>query len=400
MRISSLPSPSTNFLRWAAIALVLSIPALTLWNLIAESYAPNLKILIGRPLRGATAEQDPVDWSVRALFDRDLQKSITDAVTEALPARPILIRLNNSFRKRLFGRYGAPGIIEGDDGNLVEQEYLREYCARNLTLLESKANAWIPKLRALQDFYEARGHVFLYIITPSKVAHLPEKFVHRFPCAAAEQDRREYLSQYGRMLKAAGIRFVDTASLLHGLRGRYELELFPEGGTHWNMLGIAHAADAILAEINRAAGARVAPQLKWTFEVTDRPTGIDTDLYDVVNLLFARPRYSTAKVDFGAEPACTEWPAAERKIAMVGGSFLFGLAQTLINPGCLRGLEGYNYLYRGRRGGTDYRLLERRSGEEALLRLRDVDIAILEENEQVLPGSRHADSFHRIVLGE
>jgi hypothetical protein len=230
------------------------------------------------------------------------------------------------------------------------------------------------------------------------VAHLPEKFVHRFPCNAPERDRREYLSHYGRMLKSAGIRFVDTASLVHSLRGRYEFELFPEGGTHWNMLGIAHAADAILARINDSTGKPFAPQLKWTFEVTDRPTGIDTDLYDVVNLLFARPRYPTAKVDF-AEPSCTAWPAADKKIAMVGGSFLFGLAQTLINPGCLRGLEGYNYLHRGRRGGTDYRLLARRSSEEDLLQLRDADILILEENEQVLPGTRHSDALHRILLG-
>ena len=29
------------------------------------------------------------------------------------------------------------------------------------------------------------------------------------------------------------INVVDTASLIHSLRGHYEVELFPQGGAHW-----------------------------------------------------------------------------------------------------------------------------------------------------------------------
>jgi hypothetical protein len=271
---------SGKSLRRAAIALLLLLPLLTIWNLAAASYAPKLRITIGPGLRGVTAPGEPIDWSFRALADGSLQKRITDAVTEAFPARPLLIRLSNSFRKRLFGLYGAPGVVAGEDGHLIEQGYLDEYCSRDLVRLRTRAADWIPRLKELQEFYSARDRQLIYFTTPSKAAHLPEKFMNYVDCKSAQQDRREYLPTYHQTLVAAGIEMVDAATLTHSLKGRYEVGLFPIGGVHWNQLGVAHATDALLAEINRAAGQAIAPRLSWTYRITDKPTGTDTDLID------------------------------------------------------------------------------------------------------------------------
>ena len=224
---------STKRLYLLIVAVLFLLPALTIWNLVAASYAPKLRISIGPGLRGVTAKE-PLDWSVQAIADGRLQKGIAQAVTDAFPARPILIRLSNSFRKRLFGLYGAPGVVAGEEGHLIEQGYLHEYCRRDVAELRARATEWLPKLKELQDFYSANGRQLIYFTTPSKAAHLPEKFMGYVTCKSKDHDRREYLPAYHQMLLAAGIRMVDAATLTHSLKGRYEVDLFPIGGVHWN----------------------------------------------------------------------------------------------------------------------------------------------------------------------
>jgi len=388
---------TARFLRRTLIALLLVVPVLTLWNLTIAAYHPSLKVTFGPRLRGVTEARLPVVWSLDAFADGTLQKAITDAVNEAIPARPMLVRLSNSFRKRLFGLYGAPGVVAGDDGELIEVAYLREYCSRDLNVLRSKAADWIPRLKELQNDFARRNRQFIYLTTPSKAAYMPEKFADHYDCKSPERDRLEYLPIYRRMITDAGIYFVDGAGMTHGLRGRFDVELFPLGGVHWNQLGVVHAADAILEQINRQAGREVAPRLKWTYEVTDRPTGTDTDLADVVNTLFARPRYPVPKLTFAPEKPCSEWPVSTMKVALIGGSFIHDVARMLIAHGCLSGLSGHSYLRGTVRGGEGYVTVHEKMSDEDISRLREADIVILEENEAGLPGMMHSNDFYTVL---
>jgi hypothetical protein len=396
--IASLFTPTR--VRRFAIGLVLLAPALTLWNLAVASHSPSLTVSIGPPLRGVTTPNEQIEWSFRALADGTMQKAIADRVTEAFPARPLLIRLSNSFRKRLFGIYGAPGVVVGEDGELIEQPYLDEYCSRDLAVLLAKSAEWLPKLKEMQEFYDARGAQFIYLTSPSKAAHLPEKFIGQIVCKSRESDRKEYLPTYAQLVRATGVSIVDAASLTHSLKGRYEVNLFPQGGVHWNQLGVAHAADAVLAEINRNAGRQIAPRLIWAHTITDRPSGTDTDLADVVNVLFARPRYPVPRLTFAGGKPCEDWPASKMKILLVGGSFVHDVARMLIARGCLQRLHTYNYLVGSVRGGEGYKEVRERTNEGDLAQLREADIVILEENEAGLPGSRHARGLRRVILGE
>ena len=390
---------SAKRLRLLVISVLFLLPALTIWNTVAATYAPKLRIDIGQRLKGVTVPKEPLEWSIQSFADGRLQKAITDSITEAFPVRPVLIRLSNSFRKRLFGLYGAPGVVAGEDGHLIEQGYLHEYCRRDVDDLRTRAAEWLPKLKELQNLYTANGRQLIYLTTPSKAAHLPEKFMGHVTCNSKDYDRREYLPAYHQMLLAADIRMVDAATLTHSLKGRYEVDLFPIGGVHWNQLGVAHAADAILAELNREAGREIAPRLSWTYEITDRPGGTDTDLIDVVNVLFARPRYPVPKLKFQSTKPCSEWPAARLKVALIGGSFVHDIARILIAQGCLRGLYSYGYLVGTVRGGEQYDTVKDQASPTEILALREVDIVILEENEAVLPGMKHSREFRRIILG-
>jgi len=385
---------------YAVVALLLLLPVLTIWNLAAQTFAPKLQLNIGPRLRGVVETPAPVPFSLQTIVDGSWQKAAATKVSDAFPLRPLLIRLNNQIRFKMFGAYGAPGIVNGDNGQLIEEGYLKEYCARNLVTFEQKARAWIPKLKEIQDFYESRGQIFIYLATPSKAAHLPEYFVHRISsCASSGRDRSEMLPTYDRLLTEANIHFVDAARLTHQLKGKYDIELFPVGGVHWNALGVANAANAILTEINAQAKRPVAPKLAWTYEITNKASGTDRDLVDLINVLVPNVRYPTPKVNFDRSRPCDDFPASSMRVALIGGSFIHDLARTLINAGCLSRLETYDYLYNFVNAGKDYKTVKRKLGAGDILPLRDADIVILEENEAALPGTGHSVEFHRVLLG-
>jgi alginate O-acetyltransferase complex protein AlgJ len=393
-------SAAWNRLGLAAAALLLLLPLLTLWNLAAQSFAPKLAIMIGPRLRGVTEASPSPAWSLRSFADGTLQKALTNAVTDAFPLRPLLIGVNNQIRYKLFGHSGAAGVITGENGQLIEKAYLDEYCTRNLAAFEPKARDWALRLKEIQDFYTARGKIFIYLITPSKISYMPENFVRKLSsCASSERDRVGILPRYGQLLKDAGVHVVDSASLIYGLKGKYDVDLFPAGGVHWNAIGIAAADDAILAEINRQAGSAIAPKLSWKYKVVDRAQGTDRDLLDLLNVLSPDARYATASVTYEPKPACGDMALASRRAAMIGGSFAGTLGRTLINQGCLSRLEVYNYLYRDLSAGADYKTVKKRLIAADILPLRDADIVILEENESVLPASGHAREFYRVILG-
>jgi alginate O-acetyltransferase complex protein AlgJ len=389
-----------NRLGLAAAALLLLLPLLTLWNLAAHFFAPKLAVMIGPRLHGVTESSPPLTWSLHSFADGSLQKALTNAISDAFPLRPLLIRINNQIRYKLFGYSGAPGVIIGANGQLIEKGYLDEYCRRNLATFEPKARDWAARLKEIQDFYTARGKIFVYLITPTKVSYMPENFARELAsCASSERDRSGMLPLYDRLLADAGVHFVDSASLTYGLKGKYEIDLFPVGGVHWNAIGIANAVGAILAEINRQAEKVVAPKISWRYEVVNRANGTDRDLLDLLNVLLPNARYATARVSYESTKACNEIPASSLKTAMIGGSFADTLGQTLINDGCLSRLEMYNYLYRGLRAGFDYKTVKDRLRAFDILPLREADILILEENESALPASGHAMEFYRVILG-
>lgn len=398
MKLLRLPLPNRSQLFAIALALLLALPVTTAWNLFARSYAPKLEIRIGRNLRGVVEPPKPFQWTWQAFANGDNQRAISYEVTQSVPLRRVLIRVNNQIRYRMFGQFGAPGVLRGEDGHLIEKAYLDEYCGRDLAKMEAPARLWASQLKELQDFVQTRGHVFIYLITPSKVAHFPEAFVNRFPCANAEPDRVGKVPAFVAMLKQAGVNVVDGATLTHSMKGKYEFGMFPQGGVHWNQLAVAYAANALIEEINRQRKTPPITPLKWTYTVSDNATGEDRDLLDLINILLPRPNYKVPIVRYAPRQCGAETGI---DVAVVGGSFIHVLSETLARSACLHGLKGYNYLYGGLRGGRDYRRLKGRMKPAEIMPIADADVLILEENESIFPREAgHAAELYKRLLGK
>ncbi|MGO3931310.1 alginate O-acetyltransferase AlgX-related protein [Rhodopseudomonas pseudopalustris] len=380
-----------QWLRRLAAAAVLLMPVLTLWNIAVPSRAFN----IGPSLIGVT-KQTPLDLSLRAFLDGTLQKTAAIRIAEAMPLRRTLIRLNNQIAYSLFGEVNAPGILAGVGGQLVERSYLEEYCTRSDGDADRLADTVVPLLRNLQAYYRDRGAIFLYVVTPSKVAHLPQHFVHLISCRSTDAARVELVPRYVARLRAAGIDVVDAATSTHALKGQYPVELFPRGGIHWNDQAMARASQQIVEAVNRQAGRELLPQFDFTSTVNLPPEGRDRDLAELINLLVSPLDYATPKLTF-SNPSCAGQPARTIDAAIVGGSFMDGVGEVLTESACMARLSQYFYLKLGRYGGARRQLIQENLSDSDLQRLRDVDIMLLEENESAIGRQGYLTLLHHIV---
>ena len=393
MRTLALPRP---LVRAAFCAFLLLLPLGTAWNLVVAQNHPTLAIKIGPKLGGVTYDK-PLILSWSSLRDGSFQKAAAERITEAMPIRPLLIRMNNELRFELFGELTAPHVVRGAKGHLLERPYLEEYCSRTEGMGAKFAAVILPKLRDIQNYYEAHGAVFVYVISPSKIAHLPEYFVDRFPCPSTPQARAQLLPQFVGALKQGGINLVDTASLIHSLKETYEFDLFAEGGVHWNDVGGARAVSAIVEEINRLAGHEIVPPFRFSYALSRVTSGADRELVDLLNVFFPPLGYLTPKVRFSPSVFCADSPARRLDVAMVGSSFGHLPASIMVEANCLSDLQFYYYATLGRFGGVPYRELQRNLNQTELDRWRGVKVMIVEENESFVARTGYVDQLRAVV---
>src|ERR1700709_1112055 len=137
---------------------LLALPLASAWNLAVAPNHPSLAIRT-RPKLGGVTRDAPVSLSWPSLRDGSFQKAVASRVTDAMPVRPLLIRINNELRFELFGELTAPHGVRGANGKLIERSYLEEYCARTEGMGARFAADIIPKLRDIQNYYRAHGGV-------------------------------------------------------------------------------------------------------------------------------------------------------------------------------------------------------------------------------------------------
>ena len=365
--------------RLAFCALLLALPLISAWNM---AVGPDRQLKVGPKLGGVTQEL-PVVFSWSTIWDRSFQKAVAEKITEAFLFRPGLIRLNNELRYEMFGELSLPYVVRGAKGHLIGRGYLEEYCSRVEGRGLILASNIIPKLLDIQNHYRSSGSVFIYLVSPSKVAHLPEYFVDRVPCPSTQTARTQLVPQYVAALKDAGINVVDAATLIHSQKGHYGVPLFSEGGEHWNDIGGALAVSALVEEINRQAGREIVPPFTFSYTLTSA-SGADRELVDLLNVFFPPLSYLTPKLDFTQPASCEDHPARMLDAAFIASSFGHLLTKMMIEHNCLSRLNLYYYAKLGLFGGTPYHELQRNLSEAEFERVRDARIVILEENESFI----------------
>jgi alginate O-acetyltransferase complex protein AlgJ len=297
-----------------------------------------------------------------------------------LPLRGLIIRSTNQvlysvFAKSYMGEGG--GILIGKGGYLFEMGYVEKFCKSSPPdASPGDFDLWAQGLLRIAKFFEERGKVFLFVISPSKPAYFPEYLPHDFDnaCRATRPDYHMAVAALSR----ARIPFVDTSRTILEGKGKYEVELFSRGGTHWNQLGAALAAKEIALKIaeRRKADPQVAP---FTYTVAFEAGGRDVDLLSLLNLLLPDRHYPVAQVSFASPPPRAVQPL---RLAIVGGSFIGLVIEPLQRMGAVGQADYFYYLTIARirfPGGLDPHFKP-----DVLEEYRDLlqaDIVLVEENE-------------------
>ena len=391
--------PAWLKLRYLPLIIGASMPLISwfylMWNTTVGEINLSLRFRTKTTIAGIIADAGPI-LSLDAVLTGTYQRWVSRSIGQLSPMFKLAVGWKGQIYYSLLGRVpetGAAGpdsVIVGRDQQLFEMTYLKEYCGRDLAALQTASEDWAARIRRMQDFFDARGKVFLYIITPSKVAQEPQIIPDSYACPGNAKDRAEKLDLYDKVLTRHGVRFVDTASDLTAAREAYGVSMFPRGGTHWNSLGSALGTQKVIAAVNAQRPVPLLATLNFTWRITYNPQGSDRDLLDIINLPHPDTHYPVPELTYQSSPGPNGCHTTS--ITEVGGSFLRLLNSTLEKLACPPDITDWFYWDHNHiryAGGRLYDLpLDADARRASLL---DADVILLEENDAGAPNSMQGE---------
>lgn len=349
-------------------------------------------------LKGVTEKTEKQRLTVKSLLDGSFQASYARQVGPRVPIFEFAVRLRNQVEFSVLGVSAIPSTIVGRNGELIERVYTDDYCSRSLAAFEPGARAWAHQIRELQDSVERQGKTFLYVVTPSKVGQYPDFMPSTMPCPAALSDRTGLVPAWLAIVRAAGVHVVDTTAVITAAHGRYPFAMFPQDGTHWNAVGATLAGQAVAAELARLRNDVTLRPLDFQWQFAAEPLGPDIDLAVLMNLLWLPTQDPTPEIDL--VPPSDEVLCQPTRIVLIGGSFAHAPGELLSRQRCYPDVVEYEY-WHNFVITWDNGLQEERpfNAADRARDLRQADVIIYEDNEQMLGRSEHGRALYDYVMG-
>jgi alginate O-acetyltransferase complex protein AlgJ len=369
------------------------------WNVTVGEAVPKLRFRSKQTVAGVLQQAAP-NLTLDNLLSYKFQTYVSHAIGTLTPLYKPAIHWKNQIYYSVFGTSGVPDIVVvGRGRQLLQKEYLDDFCSRDLTDFIPKARIWAGRVREMQDFFQARGTTFLYVVTPSKPAVYPEYLPAALNCPSSDHDRRNKVAVYRRMLDQNGINYVDAATLTAEARASYPISMFPRGGIHWNMLAASLAAQAVTQRLNELSGSTVLTPFTISWERSYKPQGADRDLMEILNLVWPDTRYEVPVVSYHSTTPASCRPT---RITEVGGSFLFELDDALAQAACPPEISVWWYwdLKHFRYPGGTKKPLTADAAARRQDLLDKLDVMIFEENEAVIPDTPHGRQLLGLIAGQ
>jgi hypothetical protein len=367
-----------------------------MWNTKVGELAPKLRFRTKQTIAGIFEAAAP-QLNFENIVNNRYQRFVSQTIGQMSPVYATATHWKNQFYYSVLGVSTYPDILVGGDRQLLQAIYINEYCTRNLTTFRPQAEAWASMLQRVQDFFQARGKTFLYVITPSKPAVYPQYLPNSYNCPSNQYDRLHRAEVYRAILDRRGIQYVDGTELIAANRDKFAISMFPRGGIHWNMQGASLVAKAITDKLNALRGPDTLTPFTFSVAPSYSPENSDRDLMEILNLLWPDYHYEVPVVTY--HPASRREPCRPLRIAEVAGSFLFNVNDALSQITCPAHIRDWWY--------WDNRLFEyppvlpKDQPVDATQRrhdlLDDADIIIFEENEALLPVSSGGEKLVEFV---
>lgn len=311
------------------------------------------------------------DVIVEGRLNLDFTDQFDAYFTDHFTFRSWLISGWHTVNQILLQRSGSSRVITGDSGWLFFQETLNDYLAD--PVLDPVAMNRISRILVLQqEWLKQQGITFFFMVAPNKNTIYPEKMPDRYQ-PVNPGGNLDYWNEMNR-----DVQDVDLAAVLgEATKTTDGPALYHQTDSHWNNLGAALAADALLAaararlpglaEENLAGRIRV-PRRDWQGDLAVMlyPSGpqLDWQYYDDSPMDFKYLKTPKSLEDIQIQTSSQD---GQYKLLMFRDSF----ANTLIPmlSGC------FSEVVYSRVLPYDYRLLDS----------RDIDLVVLEIVERNFP---------------
>lgn len=259
--------------------------AILMLILIVPWMQARLGLIKEKPLTGAFSASTVPDLSQFTRPDwlsGTFQETFNNQLENHIGFRNSLVRINNQVDFSVFRKANAEGVIAGKNGELFEEDYLRE--AKGLYYVGDEV--WERKavqLKAVQDTLAALGKTLVVVFEPGKATYYPELMPRKY------RNIPEKLSNYEQMLKAFGkqqVNILDLDAFFRQIKTEQPYPLFLKGGTHWSYYGAALAADTTLAYLTHKSGINIPDMKVEGVKQLDTIRHPDNDIGLAMNLIF------------------------------------------------------------------------------------------------------------------
>lgn len=240
-------------------------------------------IQLGKKLKGwqAPPVKDTLNW--KNVSTGRWQANIENSVRADLKAKPLLARLNNQMKASLFGQLNAQNVIEGKNGFLFEEAYIRTYLGLDFKGEKSIANN-VNQLKLIADSLEANGSHLLFVFASGKASFMPEHFPAPYDTMSKGVSNYE---TYKKLLTQANVSTLDLNSFLSELKDTSQYNLYTKGGTHWSEYAIGFVTDTLIGKIEAILNTNLPDYSYGPVETTNKPRGTDDDIFQSLNLLWS-----------------------------------------------------------------------------------------------------------------
>lgn len=306
--------------------------------LIVPFMQARLRLIREKPLMGAFSATTAPDLSAFTRPDwlsGTFQETFNTQLENHIGFRNTLVRINNQVDFSAFSKANAEGVIAGKNGELFEEDYLKE--ATGLYYVGDEV--WERKaaqLKAVQDTLTALGKTLVVVFEPGKATYYPELMPREY------RNIPENPTNYGQMLKSFGkqqVNVLDLDAFFRQIKTEQPYPLFLKGGTHWSYYGAALAADTTIAYLTHKSGINIPDMKVEGVKQLDTIRHPDNDIGLAMNLIFplrqekpAYPIISFSKND-----------SKSADVLIVGDSFYFNWLNDFIPSSAFGNFDFWYY---------------------------------------------------------
>lgn len=213
---------------------------------ISVCLTPLLGLLFGLDspnLEKRTLAQKP-SWTTDDKFNLSFTSQFDSYFTDQFTFRSWLIGGWHSINQILLQRSGSSRVIAGKEGWLFYQDTLDDYLGD--PVLDSIALKRLDRVLFLQQEWLAnQGIPFIFVVVPNKNTIYPEWMPDHYQPIRSEGNLEQWMNT-----RSALAQIDLTATLRTDALANRQTVLYHQTDSHWNNLGAARAADAMLAAMH------------------------------------------------------------------------------------------------------------------------------------------------------